>query len=246
MQFCPWDLQLNILSRRTLYSIACWKEFSFLRKEFPLLGTRVFEIKILFKIFRCNAFLPQEFSLLFNLVSRTSILLERITIKMFILIRILVLKGRICYLGNLECYKTITVLFEDRNPNCFMFWLLCCEYNKFSIDSGIQSQLFVSLSLPIKAWKFSGNLSDDEHVSHTASQVLWNWENIYSNMLISNQENPAKLSNMETNNGVNLKNWWIYTYQVLQFPMDSKIWTCFQQTGSADLSTKPRGLTIWL
>ena len=28
-----------------------------------------------------------------------------------------------------------------------------------------------------------------------------------SNMLISNQENPAKFSNMETNNGVNLKNW---------------------------------------
>ena len=44
-----------------------------------------------------------------------------------------------------------------------------------------------------------------------------------SNMLISNQENPAKFSNMETNNGVNLKNWGIYTYQVLQFPMDSKI-----------------------
>ena len=104
----------------------------------------------------------------------------------------------------------------------------------------------VSCSLPIKAWKFSGNLSDDEHVSRTASQVLGNWENIYSNMLISNQENPAKFSNMETNNGVNLKNWGIYTYQVLQFSMDSKIWTCFQQTGRADLSTKPRGLTIWL
>ena len=25
-----------------------------------------------------------------------------------------------------------------------MFWLLCSEYNKFSIDSGIQSQLFVA------------------------------------------------------------------------------------------------------
>ena len=156
-----------------------------------------------------DALLPPEFSLLFNLLSRTSILLEGVTIKMIILIRILVLKRRICYLGNLERYKTITVLFEDRNPNCFMFWLLCCEYNKFSIDSGIQSQLFVSLSLPIKAWKFSGNLSDDEHVSRTASQVLWNWGNIYSNMLISNQENPAKFSSMEINNGVNLKNWWI-------------------------------------
>ena len=180
-----------------------------LQKEFPVLVARVSEIEILLKIFRCNAFLPQEFCLLFNLVSRTSILLERITIKIIILIRILVLKRRICYLGNLERYKTITVLFEDRNPNCFMFWLLCCEYNKFSIDSGIQSQLFVSLSLPIKAWKFSGNLSDDEHVSRTASQVLWNWGNIYSNMLISNQENPAKFSSMEINNGVNLKNWWI-------------------------------------
>ena len=104
----------------------------------------------------------------------------------------------------------------------------------------------VSCSLPIKAWKFSGNLSDDEHVFRTASQVLRDWEDIYSKMLISNQENPAKFSNMETNNGVNLKNWWIYTYQVLQFPMDSKIWTCFPQTGSADLSTKLRGLTIWL
>ena len=162
---------IKIIYRRTLYFIACWKEFSFSRKEFPIIGASVSEIEILLKIFRCNAFLPQEFSLLFNLVSRTSILLERITFKMFILIRILVLKGRICYLGNLECYKTITVLFEDRNPNCFMFWLLCSEYNKFSTDSGIQSQLFVSLSLPIKAWKLSGNLSDDEHVSRTA---YWN------------------------------------------------------------------------
>ena len=34
----------------------------------------------------------------------------------------------------------------------------------------------VSCSLPIKAWKFSGNLSDDEHVFRTASQVLGNWE----------------------------------------------------------------------
>ena len=90
-----------------------------------------------------------------------------------------------------------------------MFWLLCSEYNKFSIDSGIQSQLFVSFSLPIKAWKFSGNLSDDEHVFRTASQVLRDWEDIYSKMLISNQENPAKFSDMETNNEVNLKNWWI-------------------------------------
>ena len=101
----------------------------------------------------------------------------------------------------------------------------------------------VSCSFPKK---ISGNLSDDEHVFRTASQVLRNWENIYSNILISNHENPAKFSNMETNNGVNLKNWWIYTYQVLQFPMDSKIWTCFQRTGSANLSSKPRGLTIWL
>ena len=94
---------IKIIYRRTLYFIPCWKEFSFSRKEFPILGARVSEIEILLKIFRCNAFLPQEFSLLFNLVSRTSILLERITIKMIILIRIFVLKRRICYLGNLEC-----------------------------------------------------------------------------------------------------------------------------------------------
>ena len=116
------------------------------------------------------------------------------------------------------------------------------EYHKFSIDSGIQSQLFVAH----QSLKIFRKLSDDEHVFRTASQVLGNWENIYSNMIISNQENPAKFSNMESNNGVNLKNWWIYTYQVLQFPMDSKIWTSFPQTGSADLSTKLRGLTIWL
>ena len=52
-----------------------------LQKEFPVLvALRVSEIEILLKIIRCNAFLPQEFSLLFNLVSRITILLERITI----------------------------------------------------------------------------------------------------------------------------------------------------------------------
>ena len=55
-----------------------------------------------------DALLPPEFSLLFNLLSRTSILLERVTIKMIILIRILVLKRRICYLGNWECNLIVT------------------------------------------------------------------------------------------------------------------------------------------
>ena len=102
LQYYPWDLQLNILSKRNFYFITCWKEFLFLRKEFPVLGARVSEMEILLKLLRCNAFLPQEFSSIVNLVSRTSILLERITIEMIILIRILVLKRRICYLGNLE------------------------------------------------------------------------------------------------------------------------------------------------
>ena len=33
MQFYPWDFQLNILSRRILHFITCWKEFLFLRKN---------------------------------------------------------------------------------------------------------------------------------------------------------------------------------------------------------------------
>ena len=51
-----------------------------LQKEFLVLVARVSEIEILLKIIRCNAFLPQEFSLIFDFVSRISILLERITI----------------------------------------------------------------------------------------------------------------------------------------------------------------------
>ena len=81
-----------------------------LQKEFPVLVARVSEIEILLKIIRCNAFLSQEFSLLFNLVSRISILLERITIKMIVLIRSLILKRRICYLGNLECLHFLRFL----------------------------------------------------------------------------------------------------------------------------------------
>ena len=81
-----------------------------LQKEFPVLVARVSEIEILLKIIRCNAFLPQAFSLLFNLVSRISILLERITIKMIVLIRSLVLKRRICYLENLECLHFLRFL----------------------------------------------------------------------------------------------------------------------------------------
>ena len=134
---------IKIIYRRTLYFIACWKEFSFSRKEFPIIGASVSEIEILLKIFRCNAFLPQEFSLLFNLVSRTSILLERITIKMIILIRILVLKRRICYLGNLEC-----ATWESANIDLICFanktlylnikllsitWRLCHSFISYAI-----------------------------------------------------------------------------------------------------------------
>ena len=109
LQFYPWDLQLNILSKRTLYFIARWRVLA-LQKEFLVLVVGVSEIEILLKIIRCNAFLPQEFSLLFNLVSRISILLERITIKMIVLIRSLILKRRICYLGNLECLDFLRFL----------------------------------------------------------------------------------------------------------------------------------------
>ena len=57
------------------------KRILILEKKFPVPVERVSKIEILFKVFRCNAFLPQEFSSVVNLVSRTSILLERITIK---------------------------------------------------------------------------------------------------------------------------------------------------------------------
>ena len=97
------------------------------------------------------------------------------------------------------CYLRI----EIQTVSCFDYYVP----NIINFPSILASK--VSCSLPIKAWKFSGNLSDDEHVFRTASQVLRDWEDIYSNMLISNQENPAKFSNMETNNEVNLKNWWI-------------------------------------
>ena len=37
------------------------QEFSFLRKELPILVARISEIEIIFKIIRCNAFLLEEF-----------------------------------------------------------------------------------------------------------------------------------------------------------------------------------------
>ena len=105
-----YSFQKNSLLHRLL------KRILVLEKEFPVLVARVSEIEILLKIFRCNAFLPQEFCLLFNLVSRTSILLERITIKIIILIRILVLKRRKCYLGNLVSYLLI-ILVKNSNSH---------------------------------------------------------------------------------------------------------------------------------
>ena len=44
-------MHFSIISNRTLYFIACEKEFSFLRKEFPILVARVSEIAILFTRF---------------------------------------------------------------------------------------------------------------------------------------------------------------------------------------------------
>ena len=70
-----------------------------------------------------DALLPPEFSLLFNLLSRTSILLEGVTIKMIILIRILVLKRRICYLGNWECNLIVTRVDHPTLHNVRSRWL---------------------------------------------------------------------------------------------------------------------------
>ena len=71
-----------------------------------------------------DALLPPEFcSIFFNLLSRTSILLEGVTIKMIILIRILVLKRRICYLGNWECNLIVTRVDHPTLHNVRSRWL---------------------------------------------------------------------------------------------------------------------------
>ena len=125
-------MRLDILSKRTLCFIACGKEFPILvarvseiailsmrfaikhsfqknsllhclLKRILVLETRVSEIERFFSRYSDVMHSYQKNSLLFILVSRTSILLPwKNGNEMIILIRILVLRRRISYLGNLE------------------------------------------------------------------------------------------------------------------------------------------------
>ena len=71
---------LNILSGRTLYFFSCQKGLSFLRKEFSILVARVSETEFFLR-YSDVIHSYQKNSLLFNLVARTSIPLERNAIK---------------------------------------------------------------------------------------------------------------------------------------------------------------------
>ena len=118
-------MRLNILSRRTLNFFACWKE-----KNSCFFVARVSEIVILLKIFRCNAFLPQEFSSIQACYKNLDSPWKDCN-KMILSIRISVLNRRKCQWGNLQW----------ESDRCCLIWYLV------TIKVPISSWFFISLYL---------------------------------------------------------------------------------------------------